>query len=73
MSKGRHSKAYESMCRLRYAKVQAARDQFYMFKVSSLVDFAWGMIITTSDSGRFWQSRVIVDAFWNRAWKPNRK
>ena len=30
MSKGRHYKAYESMCRLRYNKVQAARDIFYM-------------------------------------------
>lgn len=32
MSKGRHARAYESMCRLRYCKVQAARDQFYMYK-----------------------------------------
>jgi hypothetical protein len=30
MSKGRHAKAYKSMCRLRYNKVQAARDIFYM-------------------------------------------
>ncbi|MCJ1480083.1 hypothetical protein MMC06_000237 [Schaereria dolodes] len=30
MSKGRHFKAYESMVRLRYNKVQAARDVFYM-------------------------------------------
>jgi sugar porter (SP) family MFS transporter len=30
MSKGRHHAAYESMCRLRYNKIQAARDQFYM-------------------------------------------
>ncbi|MCJ1372883.1 hypothetical protein MMC20_004109 [Loxospora ochrophaea] len=30
MSKGRHYAAYESMCRLRYNKVQAARDVFYM-------------------------------------------
>ena len=30
MSKGRHNKAYESMCRLRYVRVQAARDVFYM-------------------------------------------
>lgn len=30
MSKGRHYKAYESMCKLRYLKVQAARDTFYM-------------------------------------------
>ena len=31
MSKGRHFKAYESMCRLRFNKVQAARDVFYMY------------------------------------------
>ena len=30
MSKGRHYKAYESMCKLRYLKIQAARDAFYM-------------------------------------------
>ena len=30
MSKGRHYKAYQSMCRLRYLKIQAARDLFYM-------------------------------------------
>lgn len=30
MSKGRHGKAYQSMCKLRYNKVQAARDIFYM-------------------------------------------
>ncbi|KAN0113029.1 hexose transporter [Hyaloscypha variabilis] len=30
MGKGRHAKAYRSMCKLRYAKVQAARDIFYM-------------------------------------------
>ena len=30
MSKGRHGKAYRSMCRLRYNKIQAARDVFYM-------------------------------------------
>jgi sugar porter (SP) family MFS transporter len=30
MSKGRHADAYKSMCRLRYRKVQAARDVFYM-------------------------------------------
>ncbi|CAG8957526.1 hypothetical protein HYFRA_00010392 [Hymenoscyphus fraxineus] len=30
MSKNRHAKAFESMCRLRYNKVQAARDIFYM-------------------------------------------
>ena len=30
MSKGRHYKAYESMHRLRFKKVQAARDVFYM-------------------------------------------
>lgn len=30
MSKGRHEKAYVSMCKLRYNKIQAARDVFYM-------------------------------------------
>lgn len=30
MSKGRHSAAYHSMVRLRYNKIQAARDLFYM-------------------------------------------
>ena len=30
MSKSRHAKAYKSMCKLRYNKVQAARDIFYM-------------------------------------------
>ena len=30
MSKGRHYKAYQSMTRLRYKKIQAARDVFYM-------------------------------------------
>ncbi|KAH0543899.1 hypothetical protein FGG08_001800 [Glutinoglossum americanum] len=30
MGKGRHAEAYRSMCRLRYTKVQAARDVFYM-------------------------------------------
>lgn len=30
MSKGRHASAYKSMIRLRYNKVQAARDLFYM-------------------------------------------
>ncbi|TAQ84696.1 hypothetical protein B7494_g6970 [Chlorociboria aeruginascens] len=30
MSKGRHEKAYRSMCTLRYNKIQAARDIFYM-------------------------------------------
>ena len=30
MQKGRHHSAYESLCRLRFVKVQAARDQFYM-------------------------------------------
>ena len=30
MGKGRHAKAYQSMVRLRYSKVQAARDVFYM-------------------------------------------
>ena len=28
--KGKHYKAYQSMCRLRFNKVQAARDLFYM-------------------------------------------
>jgi hypothetical protein len=32
MSKGRHVRAFQSMCRLRFCKVQAARDQFYMHK-----------------------------------------
>ena len=30
MSKGRHFKAYQAMCQLRYSKIQAARDLFYM-------------------------------------------
>lgn len=30
MSKGRHQRAFDSMCTLRYNKVQAARDIFYM-------------------------------------------
>jgi Sugar (and other) transporter len=30
MSKENHAKAYRSMCRLRYNKIQAARDLFYM-------------------------------------------
>lgn len=30
MSKGRHASAYQSMCKLRYNKIQAARDLFYM-------------------------------------------
>lgn len=33
MSKGRHSAAYDSMCRLRYNKIQAARDVFYMHQL----------------------------------------
>lgn len=32
MQKGRHHAAYQSLCRLRYLKIQAARDQFYMNK-----------------------------------------
>lgn len=32
MQQGRHAAAFKSMCKLRYNKVQAARDQFYMFK-----------------------------------------
>lgn len=30
LSKGRHAAAYHAMCQLRYNKVQAARDLFYM-------------------------------------------
>jgi Sugar (and other) transporter len=30
MSRSNHAKAYQSMCRLRYNKIQAARDMFYM-------------------------------------------
>lgn len=30
MSKGRYDKAYQSMCRLRYTKLQAARDVYYI-------------------------------------------
>jgi hypothetical protein len=30
MSKNRHAKAFHSMCTLRYNKIQAARDIFYM-------------------------------------------
>ncbi|KAK8248385.1 hypothetical protein HDK77DRAFT_481794 [Phyllosticta capitalensis] len=30
MANGRHAAAYQAMCRLRYSKLQAARDQFYM-------------------------------------------
>jgi hypothetical protein len=30
LSKGRHHAAYKSMCRLRFNKIQAARDLFYM-------------------------------------------
>ncbi|KAL8679738.1 MAG: hypothetical protein Q9224_000276 [Gallowayella concinna] len=30
MSKGRHFKAYQSMCKLRHNKIQAARDVYYM-------------------------------------------
>jgi hypothetical protein len=30
MSKGRHAAAYEAMCTLRFNKIQAARDVFYM-------------------------------------------
>lgn len=32
MSKGRHADAYHAMTRLRFSKIQAARDIFYMFK-----------------------------------------
>lgn len=31
MSKGRHAKAYQSLVAVRYNKVQAARDVFYMY------------------------------------------
>jgi len=33
MSKGRHAEAYQAMCRLRFNKIQAARDIFYMAKL----------------------------------------
>lgn len=36
MSKGRHSKAYQSMVKLRFNKVQAARDVFYMHQLLSV-------------------------------------
>ncbi|KAI9718245.1 MAG: hypothetical protein M1812_004235 [Candelaria pacifica] len=42
MSKNRHAKAYESMVRLRYNKVQAARDVFYMH---TLLEVEGGMKI----------------------------
>ncbi|KAI9760426.1 MAG: hypothetical protein M1835_000176, partial [Candelina submexicana] len=45
MSKGRHAKAYQSMTRLRYNKVQAARDVFYMH---TLLDVEGGMKIGQS-------------------------
>lgn len=32
MSQGRHAAAYDAMVRLRFTKVQAARDIFYMWK-----------------------------------------
>lgn len=32
MQQGRHAAAFESLCKLRFNKVQAARDQFYMYK-----------------------------------------
>lgn len=38
MSKGRHHAAYKSMCRLRYNKIQAARDQFYMSELLKAED-----------------------------------
>lgn len=31
MSKGRYDKAYQVMCRLRYTKLQAARDVYYIY------------------------------------------
>lgn len=38
MSKGRHASAYGSMCKLRYIKVQAARDIFYMAELLKAED-----------------------------------
>lgn len=38
MSKGRHSSAYHAMCRLRYNKIQAARDLFYMAQLLKAED-----------------------------------
>jgi len=32
MQEGQHAQAFKSLCRLRFCKVQAARDQFYMVK-----------------------------------------
>lgn len=45
MSKGRHTKAYRSMCRLRHTKLQAARDLFYM---NTLLEAESGMILGQS-------------------------
>lgn len=45
MSKGRHAKAYRSMCRLRHTKLQAARDLFYM---NTLLEAESGMILGQS-------------------------
>jgi MFS family permease len=45
MSKGHHAKAYRSMCRLRYTKLQAARDIFYM---NTLLEAESGMILGQS-------------------------
>lgn len=30
LSRGKHAQAYQSMCKLRHTKIQAARDIFYM-------------------------------------------
>ena len=38
MSKGKHHRAYQAMCRLRYNKVQAARDIFYMAELLKVED-----------------------------------
>ncbi|KAH8811761.1 MFS sugar transporter [Xylogone sp. PMI_703] len=46
MSKGRHAEAYHAMCRLRYNKIQAARDVFYMH---TLLDIEQENIISGSN------------------------
>lgn len=38
LSKGRHASAYDSMCKLRYIKIQAARDIFYMAELLKAED-----------------------------------
>ncbi|KAI9848143.1 MAG: hypothetical protein M1838_000639 [Thelocarpon superellum] len=45
MGKGRHAKAYQSMVKLRYSKVQAARDVFYMH---TLLDAEASMVLGQS-------------------------